>query len=95
MSAPEDFRDRVRDAVLASLDEVAAELKVPGKSPGALDKDLPDLFRALDAHADKLWQRIVNQTDERYREEAQAIMDGRACLVRTSPAAFDKMRRPS
>jgi len=57
---------KVRDAVLAALDEALAEW-LP---MGATDADLPELFRALDAHTmrtlarkDELlphrWQKVV------------------------------------
>lgn len=81
MTAPEDFKETIRNAVLAALDDAAGGLGVLGKSPGATDADLPALFRGLDAHADILWSRIVDQTNNRYREEALAILQGRATLL--------------
>lgn len=47
---------KVRDAVLAALDEALAEW-LP---MGATDADLPELFRALDAHT----MRTLSRKDE-------------------------------
>ena len=85
MNAPEDFRDKIRDAVLAGLDTAAVELDVP-RGLGTLDRDLPELFRAVDAQADRLWQRIVDRTNERYREETLAILEGRATPLSARPS---------
>lgn len=51
--------DAFRDAVLAALDEKAKEIfrvHVDGM-PGASDADLPELFRTLDAHVEKIAMR--------------------------------------
>jgi hypothetical protein len=47
------FRDAVRDAVLAALDSAADEAAVPRPTDG----DLPELFRAIDPLAERLYTR--------------------------------------
>lgn len=54
--APDHVREAFRLAVLTALDAMASRaLRVTGvHSPGASDDDLPGLFRAIDAQADRL-----------------------------------------
>lgn len=47
--------DTFRNAVLAALD--AAAIECFGNTLGASDGDLPDLFRTLDLHVEKLATR--------------------------------------
>ena len=56
----EAFRNSIRDAVLAALDEVSRDAIGAG-SPrflGATDQELPALFAALDAQARNIARRI-------------------------------------
>lgn len=56
----QDLRLGARDAVLAALDEWARGCglpNLPAGQEGAMDKDLPALFPALDAHVDRLIER--------------------------------------
>lgn len=54
---PEDIRvQKVRDRVLAALDDAAKELYGEGVL-GAIDDELPFLFRALDRHAASILER--------------------------------------
>jgi hypothetical protein len=60
----EDWRERCRSAILSAFDILAAgktegEL-IPGPTNGTgwKDRDLMDLFPAIDKHADKLFARL-------------------------------------
>lgn len=62
----EDFKDRARNLVLLALDQAAAELhgdpcdepsRLRVKGKGWKDADLPELFRAIDRHAENLFAR--------------------------------------
>ena len=48
-----DFRQALRDQVLAAMDECAEEHSMTK----VLDRDLPALFRAIDPLAERLWLR--------------------------------------
>lgn len=50
----EQFRDKIRNAVLDALDETSPTHK------GWKDEDLPQLFKAIDQHSDKLFDRLWN-----------------------------------
>lgn len=52
----EQWRDKVRERVLAALDDVAREAAPCTGTLGALDADLPKLFKTIDAHADTLFR---------------------------------------
>lgn len=59
----EEFVYRVRDAVLKALDGImeAEHAKFKGrKLKGWTDQDLPALFKAVDKHAQTLFDRIVS-----------------------------------
>ena len=49
------FKDKVRDAILDTLDSVSPSGK------GWLDKDLPTLFKALDNHSEELFYRLHDE----------------------------------
>ena len=48
-----DFRQDFRDMVLSAMDEACER----NGMPKVMDKDLPNLFRALDPLAERLWLR--------------------------------------
>lgn len=48
-----DFREQFRDAVLAAMDESADVHSMPRVTDG----DLPELLRAIDKQAERLWLR--------------------------------------
>lgn len=56
-------QDKFRVAVLAALDETARDVfgklgfAVVGNGPGAADADLPELFRDIDRHVERLCAR--------------------------------------
>ncbi len=50
-----DFREAFRNAVLAAMDECSDEHEFTK----VLDADLPELFKALDPLAEKLWLRSL------------------------------------
>ena len=50
--------DTFREAILAALDETATKVfGVTNPSPGAIDADLADLFRAIDRQVGRLATR--------------------------------------
>lgn len=68
-------REKFRQAILAALDDVAqdvfGELPLCGShSQGAIDADLPELFRGIDAQLDRLCERynvvLVDYDPEEY-----------------------------
>jgi hypothetical protein len=54
----EGFRDGMRDAVLKALDAYVRETVGHEKAMGARDRDLPDLFKAIDHHAKVVAERF-------------------------------------
>lgn len=54
----EDFKEGARQAVLKALDEYMREITDCDIALGARDSDLPHLFRALDAHMDRVAERF-------------------------------------
>lgn len=54
----DEFQNRIRDAVLAALDESVRELLDHEKARGWTDAELPALFAGLDAHAKAVAKRI-------------------------------------
>lgn len=48
-------REAIRNAVLVAIDEVTSEREIPRMS----DAELPDLFRALDAIANRVFLKSV------------------------------------
>jgi hypothetical protein len=54
-----DFRQALRDAVLEAMDATSAEHGMDK----VLDKDLPALFPAIDALAERLWLRTLNLSE--------------------------------
>lgn len=71
MPSRTDLRDAARAAVLEALDRVFREsgLPFPKGREGALDGDLPDLFRPLDAHIDRLCSRLFEETGVYVRDD--------------------------
>lgn len=53
-----EFRENVRKAVLASLDQFTTEVMGTPKAHGWKDHELPALFLGVDAHACRLAERI-------------------------------------
>ena len=58
----EKVRDTFRNAILRALDEASQEVfegftKLPKRTQGATDGDLPELFRGIDAQIDRLCNR--------------------------------------
>jgi len=56
MTVVESVRATVRLAVLAALDEAAREI-YGTRQIGWQDRDLPELFSAIDAQADRIFER--------------------------------------
>lgn len=54
----EDWRNGLRNAVLAAMDEYVQERLGHPRALGATDNDLPSLFPCIDEHADRLAARI-------------------------------------
>lgn len=54
----DDWINGGRDAVIAALDNYVRETLSHHAARGATDADLPSLFRAIDAHLDRLAARI-------------------------------------
>ena len=54
----ETFRDSIRNAVLAALDDVSRDAIGEARFLGATDQELPALFTALDAQARNIARRI-------------------------------------
>lgn len=72
----ESTRDAYRDAVLAALDETSVSLFTRAHGvhdAGASDADLPELFRAIDAHT----QRLVDRFGADYPEGSNHSRHGR------------------
>lgn len=57
LDSDDDRIQRVRDAVLAALDAAAVEL-YGQERVGWTDGDLPELFRAIDAQANRIFDRV-------------------------------------
>ena len=63
----EDAQQIFRMFVLSALDHAANEVfkdKVTMTSPGAMDKDLPTLFPAIDVQVDRLAERFGVELQE-------------------------------
>ena len=70
----EKLTEAIRAAVLAALDAVGETHDKPYKFKGWIDRDLPQLFKALDAHAEALYKRNVAwPTTEQLNAEAEAL----------------------
>jgi hypothetical protein len=54
----EQFKNKVRDAVLGALDYAVIETFGSDRS-GWKDEELPNLFKALDAHSVKVFNRMI------------------------------------
>lgn len=55
--ALDNMRDAARQLILEALDEVGRSTAGMPVTPGWTDRELPDLFRSLDAHLDRMLAR--------------------------------------
>lgn len=67
----ETFKDGLRNAILATLDTYMQEVADCETAKGWRDKDLPELFKAIDAHADTLEARF---NDPESKEPGSAFL---------------------
>lgn len=72
----EQFSDVLRTKVLEAIDEVTQEFVNHPKAKGWKDSDLPDLFKGLDAHIQRLAARYNSPESDEYNSAFVRFVPG-------------------